>query len=297
MTRDSLLNFSGQTIELIYILGIPNKFRGKDLMTTMQRLGFCCKVIAGLDAKLLSDFQASEMVNKRAARIVLGREITIGEACCSLVHLQAYRELLKTDKEWVLILEDDALLLDEDIRALSFPPNVSEPSILKLSSPTPEDSYVERMRTHDDYSIEAARFKKLRFPTNMAHAYLINRAAAKIAVRKTDKEKIHFTADWPYIWDANVSFWQSEHGYFSQFGESVIDSDNSRSKIISTNLPTRSLNVRLRDFLRDFLFVNSVLLFLYGGSGLAYYKSRNILKLRNWSLRVRNFCMRYRYPI
>jgi hypothetical protein len=297
MTQDFLVNPMRASIELIYILGIPNNFRGKDLMMTMQRLDFPCKVVAGLDAKLLSEFQASEMVNQRAARIVLGREITIGEACCSLVHLQAYREMLESDKEWVLILEDDALLMGEEIKALSFPPIVSEPTILKLSSPTPEDSYVERIRTHDDSLISAARFKKLRFPTNMAHSYLINRAAAEIAVSKTDKEKIHFTADWPYIWDAKVSFWQSEHGYFSQFGESIIDSDKSRLKIISTNLPTRSLNVRLGDFFRDFFFVNSVLLFLYGGSGLAYYKSRNIVKLRNWSLRVRNLCMRYRYPI
>lgn len=266
-------------------------------MKNMRALDFECVLIPGIDSKLISNLEATKIVSQKAARIVLGREISIGEACCSLVHLQAYTDFVHSENEWVLILEDDAVLLDEKIKEFDFSLKISTPTILKVSSPTHEDSYIDTLRHADDILVSAAGFKRLRFPTSMAHSYLINRSAAKIAVANTPREKIHFTADWPYLWDAEVSFWQSESDFFVQVGDSLIDSEQSRAEIISNSLPLRSHKLRVSENLRDLSFFNSTLLFLYGGNGSSYYKSRCIKKVLDWLFRFRDFWMKHRYPI
>jgi len=182
----------------------------------------------------------------------------------------------------MMILEDDAILMNSKLQALSIPRKVVKPTILKLSNATDHDLYCEASNLYDDLFLMKNGFRKLKFPTSMAHSYMINRSAATIAVRKSFERDIHFTADWPYLWDYKIAFWQSREIYFLQEGESIIDEDKARIEIISAELRVRNLKSRIFENILDFSLFNSVRLYLYGGDGFAYFKSRPLVKLKSW---------------
>jgi GR25 family glycosyltransferase involved in LPS biosynthesis len=268
-------------LELIYVLGVPDRFRGKELVNSLLPYGITCKVISGINSNSISPEQLVDLVNQKAASIVLGRKISLGEICCSMVHLAAYKNFLETSAEWVLILEDDAVILRDLEEIFTGLITLESPTILKLSEAAPETSIVKKIAS-EDLRVSALGFRKLRFPTNMAHAYIINREAAKLAIESCSGMKIHFTADWPYLWDNRVTFWQSNNSFFVQQGESLIDADSDRFRITNDESFRRSSWKRIKENILDLSGLNSVILSLYGGNGVEYFKSRPLRKLKAW---------------
>jgi hypothetical protein len=280
----------------VFILGIPEKFRGNGLMEFFYRMDIDCRMIAGIDATSLSTADLNAMANQRAAKAALGRVISPGEICCSDVHARAYSEFINTDSEWALILEDDAWPLMFNKSTLSEFPVIAHPTIIKLGKPTKNDEYVNIERLSVSAEVMNGKFKKLIFPTAMAHAYLINRAAAKIALESISNFKIHYTADWPYLWDGKVNFWQAENEMFFQKGDSLIDSSNKRIDILSSEMRIRSRRIKLKENILDFLFISSLKLFLKGGDGFSYFHSRPLRKLALWKHRFIYLLQRDRTP-
>lgn len=73
-----------------------------------QKLSKPFQIFYAVDAKEdLATIQEKFDFNK--ARELYGRNLSNGEAACSLSHLAMYEEFLKTQNQWLVICEDDAL--------------------------------------------------------------------------------------------------------------------------------------------------------------------------------------------
>ena len=247
-----------------------------------------CRLIPGIDASVVDGFELDPLVNRRAARVSIGRDISSGELCCSIVHLDAYKFFLETAAEWVLILEDDAKLIQDPSKIISGLPTISAPTILKLSKPGIEQSF-RTVSSSDENKVSVRGFRRLRFPTDEAHSYMMNRSAARLVVQRSSRNKVHYTADWPYLWDAAVEFWQSESTFFEQSGSSLIDCNPERAELIRNNAQRPGKAERMVRALRDISGLNSIWLFFLGGNGFIYYKSRSIRRIQGWAIRIRDF--------
>jgi len=134
----------------------------------------------------------SDRVDEERFMAYFGRRPLEGEMGCAAAHLQAYEELLASPNSWGLVLEDDAIVLDDSefervVRAVTkaLEPTgrvvslYSEGAIFPLSEKT----------------VGSAVLLDLRVPPHGAVAYLIDRVAA--ADLLSAQRKIASVSDWP----------------------------------------------------------------------------------------------------
>jgi GR25 family glycosyltransferase involved in LPS biosynthesis len=265
----------------LFIIGVPHKFRGAQIIDFCSSLDLTIEVIHGEDAELISGNHFSKIASPRSAKAILRREITRGEVCCSQAHLNAYKAFLQGNAEWALIFEDDVKVFEStDFRVLlPLLSKLAKPSIIQLSPLTTHEKFSKlrenRINLRGDSGVGIQ--KKLAPSTN-ADAYFINRAAAKIAVHCSDGRKIHYTADWPYLWDWKVDFWHSNHPFFIQGGKSLLETDRKEVRP-SQFLRPRSNSDRAKDFIRDFSGFTALTIWLSKGSVYSYYRSRVFSKV------------------
>ena len=277
-----------QTLSLAFILAVPKLFRGKELVSQLKNSNFECRIIPGIDGTSLTSEAVSKMINQRASQVLIRRNISKGEACCVQVHLEAYKEFLRTSNEWVLILEDDIALSRPEIFHPVFSIESEKPMILKLSTLPNDLLYPMHSNSPQDDLIFNIGFQKIRFPTNNADAYFINRSAALIALESSHGFIPHYTADWPYLWDNKVQFWTSKFKHAGQTGNSLIDESLERSHLAAGKKVRRTLIKKIIQNTKDILFITSIKLELTGGNGPQFYKSRVMPKLHLWLIRFRD---------
>jgi hypothetical protein len=286
MTEMNLVK--AQQLNLAFVLAVPQFFRGDQLVSQLEKANFECRIIPGINAASLSPQVVAKMMNQKASKVNLRRNISTGEGCCALVHLDAYKEFLKTDNQWVLVLEDDVALCTPEVFLPVFSIAIDSPTILKLST-LPEDLlFPVHTKSTQDLSISKIGFQRIRFPTNNADAYFVNRAAALIAVERSRGYVPHYTADWPYLWDSEVEFWTTKIKYAEQKGDSLIDINLERSYLAGSRNSKRTIFEKVAQNTCDLLFVTSIRLQLAGGSGIQYYKNRVIPKLFLWMIKFRS---------
>lgn len=144
-----------------------------------------------------------------------GRKLNPGEIGCVLSHFKCYRTLLESTEEYALILEDDITILRdiEVIQKLVGHINNETPTILFLSG----DYWYKSLKHIGDESYIASVFDAVG-----AYAYIINRKAAEIILKKnspitcvSDNWSIYRTqgvklrAAYPYLIDANIENFES----------------------------------------------------------------------------------------
>lgn len=144
-----------------------------------------------------------------------GRKLNKGEIGCTLSHYKCYQKLLKSNDSYALILEDDISVIG-DIGAIS----MLDP-ILKKNVPV-------IVFLSGDYWF----YKKRKFYANLeiasvydavgTYAYFINKAAAKLILRKNNRasnvaddwalyrrQGVNLFAVYPYLVDANIESFES----------------------------------------------------------------------------------------
>lgn len=158
-----------------------------------------------------------------------GRQLNPGEIGCTLSHFKAYKRLLNSDSDRVLLLEDDITILHDfseiDRIADSLPKD--EPYVLFLSG----DYWYKTMNRFDD-SLSIADV----YDAVGTYAYVINRKGAELILHRNPKassvadnwslyrsQGLKLYAVYPYLIDANIEDLGSsiEQTYFGEIRKNM----------------------------------------------------------------------------
>jgi GR25 family glycosyltransferase involved in LPS biosynthesis len=130
-----------------------------------------------------------------------GRQPLRGEIGCALAHAEIYRAFTRTQSQWALVLEDDALIHDPSLlhsrcAELMETLNDEESIVVSFCHPKYPQGFFERDGGVLGLVIANA-------PPAQTVAYLLTRKAAEILMQATDV--VHRVADWP-VEDPQVKF-------------------------------------------------------------------------------------------
>ena len=212
-----------------YILGVEGRYRGHPLESQLKEFGIEYEVIWGLDAGRLSESEILSLCNQRIAQAALGRKLTLGEICCAYGHLKVQCEIATMGEQWSLVLEDDALLLENPLDLLNELPKRNAPAIVQLFKAPNARPFWEC--ASDDHI-----FKKLAAPTSGTVGYFINLAAADEIMRASAGVPITFVADWPFTWRWRILFYMSSHDVVHEGPtDSILEAERGQVRNRSSN--------------------------------------------------------------
>lgn len=180
-----------------------------------------------LDAVYGKELSAEELdtvFDKDLAYKRYGRKLNPGEIGCTLSHFKAYRKLIDSNDDRVLLLEDDITILHDfssiDAIADSLPED--EPYVLFLSG----DYWYKNMNPFND-SLSIANV----YDAVGTYAYVINRKGAELILKNNPRassvadnwslyrsQGLKLYAVYPYLIDANIENFDSsiEQTYFGE---------------------------------------------------------------------------------
>ena len=191
----------------VKVLSLPKSDRSKHLLAQGTALGLEMSLCLGIDGNLIPDQSFNSFAPQKAAEFLLGRRIGKNELACVLGHLNIYKDFVQNSlDEWCLVLEDDAKLEPKVMQFLELESQFPRKSIIHLS-PQNMDSEMRLKKKLLTSKESCFEINKLLDFVPRTHAYLIDRQAAKIAIRNSRTNKFYFTADWPLSWIRKVDFW------------------------------------------------------------------------------------------
>jgi GR25 family glycosyltransferase involved in LPS biosynthesis len=198
--------------------------------------------VDGIDGQSLSNSAFEKVTDQKASKLLLGRELTKGEYGCANAHLAAYERVIDFDHKWAIVLEDDAMLSADFIDQLD---QIDvEPNNARVIQLYGIDVYRNQVR---DYPWFLDFINRKSCETNLVdirqhweypertHGYLINKAAAAIAVRTMKGNKNLTPADWPHEWRKFITFSISMYQLVGLGSDnSIIESERTMSVRVST---------------------------------------------------------------
>ena len=269
----------------VYILGLPNQFRGERLIDYFNNIGVEPQLVFGIDGRINSDLIDQKSAPKKRIRYLVGRDMAKTEIANVLGHRLIYEEFLKTENEWALVLEDDSFptknfdLSSFNLKSLSIPLIVNLSGIDQLIKEFGDLPCL--LLSSQNISSSENEFYVYRTLGNTfgTWAYLINREAAKIATHNF--KSVDSTADWPHAWRNKVSFARPERSLFTVSLEgSIIDQDRSVAtnfKVPSTSILKKNRTIKRTEKLLTFLGLLSCLACLRGVSFKQHYKEKVVI--------------------
>jgi GR25 family glycosyltransferase involved in LPS biosynthesis len=269
----------------VYILGLPNEFRGERLIDFFNNIGIEPQLVFGIDGRINSDLIAKKSASKKRIQYLHGRNLANTEIATALGHRLIYEEFLKAENEWALVLEDDSFPTNNfdlnkfDLKKFSTPLIVNLSGIDQLIKDF--DKLPCLLLSSQNISNSESEFYVYRTLGNTfgAYAYLINREAAKIATHSD--EKVDGSADWPYVWRNKVSFARPERSLFTvSLENSIADETRSREIIFSpsgTSILTKNRFIKLTKTLLGVLGLFSCLAYLRGLGFKQDYKEKVLI--------------------
>jgi glycosyl transferase family 25 len=193
---------------ITYILGVEGRFRGDKLVQELMSVGQETKIIwAPPIPEVISQYNNPKL--RDFAQFQYGRYLKAEEISCALGHRQIYENFKGLGENWALVLEDDAILKLDPRDLISELPDTDAPCIILLHEGEGNIYYKIRLRKR----LNIFGTKELLVPRGLAVSYLINKAAAKIALQSS-KPNLMSVADWPYIWQTKIGFYESAIRYF-----------------------------------------------------------------------------------
>ena len=209
----------------IYIIKIPGSERNPDLFKSLERLGLDYEIQNAIVGSELTPSEITERVNLKACKARLGYDISFGLIGCALSHNQIYRMALKKNFDWILVFEEDAILIDFNPNQILeiIESNDALPTIVQLFSRSARLMNVKNKIKLSDGIREIYNFKP-RLVGSGASAYLINKSAMK---ESQTKNLLCGPPDWPE-WSVKV---QMKGVYPWMTSESHIDSTIPEIKI------------------------------------------------------------------
>lgn len=132
--------------------------------------------ISAIDGRSLSDTEKDKLFDIKKAEEFYARSIKPGEIGCTLSHQKCYRNLLKARIPYVIIFEDDIYIADsicDKISVLQEYLNTDVPTVILLSG---RFYFTQKKKINGTIMVGKV------IDAYLTHAYVINKAAAKLAV-------------------------------------------------------------------------------------------------------------------
>ena len=198
----------------IFLISSKNRITSPEIKSFAQKRKFDLQISEGIFLQPDGDY--ASLVDFKKCRLRLGREITVAEIGIALAHCAVYKKLVKEGLSWAMVLEDDALLVNQELLINQINQiervSTSQPTIFLLFH---HDSS-KILSDQDDY------FTKSNSVPSYALAYILNASAAKLLIKA--QEPITSVADWP-LTPTEVKYWLSNESAFTHGSE--IGSHNS----------------------------------------------------------------------
>lgn len=201
-----------------YIVNLPQSVDRRTYMEDLMKpyTFLDVNIFNAVYGKTLSEEELSARFDKDLAFKRYGRNLEPGEIGCSLSHFSLYEKLIKSQDNYMLILEDDITILKDISRLPSLIKYIDNdtPTVLFLSG---DYWYYHLRKTETDYSIASV------YDAVGTYAYFVNKAAAELILEKNPKcanaadnwalfrqQGIVLKAVFPYLIDANIEDFSSE---------------------------------------------------------------------------------------
>ena len=161
----------------VYIVNLKHSTeRRKNILSELKKQNIKnFQIIDAIDGKKLQDKDLKNFTCSSDKKYnSLGQKLTLSQIGCALSHIKIYKDFIKSDESYALILEDDAIFLDNFsyslqkfiIKNFKYKKQVFLLSELKEFVKQPIDT----MKNYEVVKVTNAFF---------THAYLINKEAAK----------------------------------------------------------------------------------------------------------------------
>lgn len=179
---------------LVQIISTNGRIRGHNLLDSLQTQKIKYSIVDGVIPDII-DFKNKKLHSPELSKLINFREIKIGEVGCSLAHKKCSTNLLNSNYQFGLVLEDDAEIVNDfNFELIKKFLSVEIPRIIILGwIPGFAIAYNSKSKNADDLF-------KLVTPATCTFAYALNKSAAELIVN--NGSKIMDLADWPiYLFD------------------------------------------------------------------------------------------------
>lgn len=220
----------------VQIISINDVIRGENLEAKLTEFGMEFYLSPGVVPDEL-EFYDGLLHSAFLSKLIMGRDLRIGEVGCALAHRNALTNFLNSDHKFGFIFEDDAeVIADFNFDIIMKLLDSSLPIIISLGW-APGYAIAKNPEVHlNDEPIE------LSTPPTATFAYATNRPAAKLIV--SVHERIIDHADWPIYSLNKVNFYATHTPWvtsnhdpkFSTIGERPAPILNSRMSILVSQI-------------------------------------------------------------
>lgn len=165
----------------VYIVNLKhNTERKEHILTELKKQNIKnFQIIDAVDGKKLKDKDLKNFICSSEKKYnSLGQKLTLSQIGCAMSHINIYKDFIKSDESYALILEDDAIFLDNFsynlqkfiIRNFKYKKQVFLLSELKEFIKKP----IDKIENYESVEVTNAFF---------THAYIINKEAAKSIIK------------------------------------------------------------------------------------------------------------------
>jgi hypothetical protein len=239
----------------IYILGVEARFRGKLLLEKIKSTGHAYEIVWGEDAQ--NSPNRLSYILRFLSKVVNNREISMGEYYCATGHQRILETFVDSGNEWALILEEDAMVLEDisSIEGLTW--DTSDPTIVHLAGidsilqSSKEETFWLKEARAEMHNNQEIIFFRIGGNVFGAFGFLINREAAKIAVSGNRRLRFPQLADWPSTWRHKVKFYITDKSFVfvETSGSELVE---HRSQLLESSMKSRKsfLIIKLRGWIK-----------------------------------------------
>ncbi|WP_169306180.1 glycosyltransferase family 25 protein [Paracoccus hibiscisoli] len=173
----------------VFVLTLPgDDARRAPLMAQLDASGVRAQLIFGVDGRRGLPAGCEAEIDRDAARIHMGRNMTDGEFACALSHRAIYRRVLDEGLPGAIILEDDAILQP------GFDTVVREPRLAEMPLVLMDYAY-GRALPLTGRPVGSVTAHRVALSCTMANAYFISATGAAALLRASTP--VTRCADWP----------------------------------------------------------------------------------------------------
>lgn len=182
-----------------FVINLPSSVERRELVKSiLSKENFIdYEIIDAVDGRKMTDEEKNNSFDIKYAEKFYGREVKSGEIGCTLSHQKCYKTITERNLSYALILEDDFDITEpisdilKDIEKVLL---TDDPVLILLSG----RFYFTKKEKLSNTSKKLGKV----VDAYLSHAYLINKAAAKIAFT----EKPWFMADnWKYFKNKGIN--------------------------------------------------------------------------------------------
>lgn len=199
----------------IYVLSLPRlENRREHMKNQLAKFDLKAKWIDAVDREAFTGFPG-EYSSSLSKKWLSGRDLGLGEIACLMSHLKAFQELIHSDNEWGIILEDDVLLHKNPMTILD-----GVPEDAKLVLGTVAGNIFRKIRSSNGH------LNELEQVPYGAYCYAIHRKLAAQAIVHL-RQTLHLPID---VYFRHAGF-NNNGGFYQQYGMSEEGSIGHHSAI------------------------------------------------------------------